>query len=241
MLDDIKKFYEKTKLDQAYPDDTNEPPITHTHVFHKSYPRLPSIELPRVEPLSEFEALLQMRESCRNFSPESLRLADLSYILSSCRIVDNSRDPERRTYPSAGARFPIEIYLVSFNIAGLTSGAYHYNMQNQSLELLWDKDLHEYEKEIVSPYLSNTALALIFTSVISRAEVKYGAKAYPYSLIEAGHMAQNVQLACTKRNLGSCPIGGFINNRVSQILDVTEDEIPIYVIGIGKRCPNEEI
>ena len=60
-------------------------------------------------------------------------------------------------------------------------------------------------------------------------------KAYQYSHIEAGHMGQIIQLACTKYDIGSCPIGGFINDKISEILDITKDEIPIYVIGIGKK------
>lgn len=145
-----------------------------------------------------------------------------------------NRQPEKRTYPSAGARFPIETYVISFNVAGLENGAYHYNIDKWSLEQLWKKDFRRQEKEIVSPYLQNTSVAIILTSVIQRTEVKYGIKAYPYSLLEAGHIAQNVQLACTKYNIGSCTIGGFVNDIITEILDLTKEEIPLYVIGIGK-------
>ena len=87
---------------------------------------------------------------------------------------------------------------------------------------------------IVSPHLTGTAVALVFTAVIARAEVKYGARAYAFSLLEAGHMAQNISLVCTKLDIGCCPVGGFVNDTLVKIIDLTEHEIPIYVYGMGK-------
>jgi len=234
VLDEIKKFYEKTKI-VKFNDDEGIAPITFVHVFHKHYPRLPSIKLPQVDVDGEFEGLLKSRKSVREFSEEPISLTDLAKILHSSRIVDPNRDPERRTYPSAGARFPVEIYLTSFNVNGLEKGAYHYDITQMKLEQLWKKDLGMYKEEIVSPYLRNPAAALILTSVVPRSEVKYGYKAYPYSLIEVGHIAQNILLSCCKYNVGACPVGGFVNNRVTEILDLTQDELPLYVIGLGRN------
>ncbi len=236
MLDETRDFYRKTKLDKALGPPGEEAPITWTKVFYKSYPRLPKIALPKAMPDGQFGELLESRQSWRDFSKEPVSLEELAPVLLSCRIVDRERQPERRTYPSAGARFPVEIYLAAFNVNGLDGGAYHYNIADESLELLWKKDLRPYEKELASPFLANTAAALMLTSVMARSEVKYGHKAYPYSLIEAGHMGQNIQLACTKYGLGCCPIGGYVNDMVSKILDLTDEEIPIYVLGIGKPC-----
>jgi len=236
MFKEIRNFYKKTKL---YPDieGTVEetPPITHIEVFRKSYPRLPSIKLQEVNrECSEFEALLNYRESHRNFSDSPLSFAELSKVIGSCRIVDTKRKPERRTYPSGGARFPVELYLVSYNVHGLKHGAYHYNIDKNSLELLLEQDLTVSRRELISPYLENPAATIIFTSVIARSEVKYGLRAYPYSLIEAGHMGQNLQLAASEIEVGSCPVSGFIDDTVKKILDLTDDEIPIYSISIGK-------
>lgn len=234
MLDDIKKFYEKTKNREVVDDSGGEAPITHVHVFHKEYPRLPSVDLPTIgNDDSQLELLLEMRKSTRVFSDKPITLNDLSRVLRSCRIVDNTRDPEKRTYPSAGARFPVELYLVSFNVDGLNPGAYHYNMKKNTLESLWEKNLRTRQRELISPYLDNPAATLILTSVISRAEVKYGLRAYPYSLIEAGHMGQNIHLKCCELGMGSCSVSGFVDDAVKEILDLTDDEIPIYTISIG--------
>lgn len=237
MFKEIRNFYGKTKLyEKDLEDEIDDAPnITHIEVFRKSYPRLPSINLLGVDrENSEFENLLGHRESNRIFSESPLSLYELSKIIGSCRIADNDRKPERRTYPSGGARFPVELYLISYNIDDLKKGAYHYNMKDNSLELLLEEDLTKQRRELISPYLENPVGTIFFTSVIARSEVKYGLRAYPYSLIEAGHMGQNIQLAASEIGIGSCPVSGFIDDTVKSILDLTDDEIPIYSISIGR-------
>jgi len=235
MLPIIKKFYKTIENRKVLEVPDMEAPITHVHVFHKEYPRMPYVDLPRYDTDSELEVLFGMRESTRVFSDEPLKRDEIAKILGSCRIVDASRQPERRTYPSGGARFPVELYLVSFNIVDVESGAYHYNMKKGRLEQLWKKDLISIRRELISPYLENPAATIIFTAVISRSEVKYGARAYPYALIETGHMGQNIHLACAEIGIGSCSVSGFVDSTVKEMLDVTDGEIPIYTISIGRK------
>lgn len=236
MIKDIENFYKKTKLKEIV--ETEEtPPIAYSHVFYKTYPRLPKVSLPKEKPNKKskgLEDLWEKRKSIREFSKEPLSLDDVAKAIRSNKIIDPYRDPEKRTYPSGGARFPVETYLISFNVENLSSGAYHYNMKDDNLELLLKENLQEKNKEIVSPPLENPSAAIIMTSVLSRMEVKYGHKAYPYSFIEAGHMGQNIQLACAQEDIGSCCVGGFLDDTIKEILDLTENEIPLYVVGIGK-------
>lgn len=235
MLNQTRKFYNLTKLDKSLEESEREAPPTWIKVFYKEYPRLPSRTLPAVRDEGEFEELLRMRESRRIFSDNPLKLEELSQILGSCRIVDADRQPEKRTYPSGGARFPVELYLLAFNVKDIEEGAYHYNMKDNKLETLWEKDLKPFRREIISPYLENPAATIVFTSVISRSEVKYGPRAYPFSFIEAGHMGQNILLKATEIGIDSCPVSGFIDDRIKKILDLTDAEIPIYSINVGKR------
>lgn len=236
MLKGTKKYYESLKNKEMLEDDGSESHITHVHVFHKEYPRLPSVELPDTyNPDSELQTLLDMQESTRFFSDTPLKLEEIAKIIRSCRITDYRRIPEKRSYPSGGARFPVELYIVSFNVKDLAPGAYHYNIKKGNLEQLWKKDLKDRRRELISPYLENPAASLVLTSVISRSEVKYGLRAYPYSLIEAGHMGQNIQLTCAEIGIGSCSVSGFVDDTFKEILDLTNDEIPIYSICIGRR------
>jgi len=233
MLDDIKIFYEKIKNKEVI-EDSGSVPVTYTHIFHKEYPRLPAINLIKTnDEESQLDMLLGMRKSTRNFSEKPLDLKDLSQIILSCKITDAKRDPEKRTYPSGGARFPIELYLVSFNVSGLDPGAYHYNIKKETLELLWKQNLQDKQRELISPYLDNPAVVFIFTSVVARSEIKYGLRAYPYSLIEAGHIGQNIQLKATELGIGTCSVSGFVDDAVKDILDLTDDEIPVYTLSAG--------
>ena len=235
MIPEIRAFYEAAKVGQAATGSTGEAetPITHVKVFHKPYPRFPRIALPEAKDTGELADLMGRRATEREFSSTPLTVEQLAHVLHACRIVDNDRDPERRTYPSAGARFPVEIYPIVFNVENLAAGCYHYDIAGDTLEVLWEKDLSDQAIEIVSPYVSQPAVALVFTAVIARAEVKYGARAYPFSLLEAGHMAQNISLTCTKHGIGACPVGGFVNDSIVKIIDLTEHEIPIYVYALG--------
>lgn len=237
MLKETRDFYRKTRLLPDSEETTEETfNITHIEVFRKSYPRLPSVKLQEVDREdSEFENLLDHRESHRDFLDSPISLAELSKIVGSCRIVDVERKPERRTYPSGGARFPVELYVVSYEVDELESGAYHYNMKDNSLELLLGGDLKKQRRELISPYLENPAVTIIFTSVIARSEVKYGLRAYPYSLIEAGHMGQNILLASAEIGVGACPVSGFVDDTVINLLDLSKNEIPIYSISLGKK------
>lgn len=238
MLKIIREFYESIKNNKIVEPASEEPPITHTMVFHKNYPRFPSIKLPGTNKNSDLERLLELRKSTRNFSDESLRFEDIAKILKSCRIIDDNRSPEKRTYPSGGARFPVEIYFISYNVRDLKDGAYHYDIVSECLELILEENLKPKRRELISPYLENPAATIVLTSIISRSEVKYGARAYPYSLLEAGHMGQNIYLICAEQKIGCCSVSGFVDDTIKEILDLTDEELPIYTISIGRKKNN---
>jgi SagB-type dehydrogenase family enzyme len=237
MLDETTKFYRLTR-NTAAPSvaASSEPaPITPTQIFYKEYPRFETVELPEVQRITtSLDDAWASRRSGREFSDAPLSLRDVSRLLGACRIVDDERQTERRTYPSAGARFPIECYLLAYRVERLTVGCYHYKVRTHELEVLWPADLTPRTAEVVSPFVTNPAAAIVMTSVISRLEVKYGYKAYPFSYLEAGHMAQNMLLAAAGAGIGACPVGGFVDQTIVDLLDLTGDEIPVYVIAAGR-------
>lgn len=235
MLDETAKFYRLTR-NVATPSIPAEPaPIAHTQIFYKEYPRFETIELPD-PPAARItlDDAWAKRRSAREFSESALSLEDVSALLGACRIVEDERETERRTYPSAGARFPVECYLLAYRVNGLDVGCYHYKVRTHELEVLWPADLASRTAEVVSPFVTNPGAAIVMTSVISRAEVKYAYKAYPFSYLEAGHMAQNILLAAAGAGIGACPIGGYVDAAIVELLDVTEDEIPLYVVAAGR-------
>ncbi len=237
MLDATRKFYELTRNAKApaAPQPGEAAPTSHTRIFYKEYPRFETLSLPESPPQQATLAeTWEARGSHREFSDVPLRLEDVSALLGSCGIMSAAEERERRTYPSAGARFPIESYLLAFRVEGLETGCYHYKVRSHELERMWPENLAERSDEIVSPFVSNPAAAIVMTSVLSRAEVKYRYKALPFSYLEAGHMAQNMLLAAAASGVGACPIGGFVDQTLVDLLDLTDGEIPVYVIAAGR-------
>lgn len=203
--------------------------------WRKSYPRFPSIPLDSGQVPTVVERLLEERSSNRVFSPHKLPLSKLSGILGVCRVFDTGRIPERRGYASAGATFPLEIYVVSFATTGLSPNtAFHLEIDGMELEEMWGNQFGAEFRSILPDYIENPAAAIVMTTVISRSEVRYGAKSYPFSFVEAGLLGQNIQLAATSLGVGSCMIGGFPNDLLTEALDLPEDEFPVMVIALGE-------
>jgi len=82
--------------------------------------------------------------------------------------------------------------------------------------------------------IANCSLLLVITAMFGRTKIKYGERGYRFVLLEAGHVAQNICLAAVGMNLGACPIGGFVDDLVHEVLDVDGvDEAAIYAVAIG--------
>lgn len=244
MLKDIRKFYEKTKFDFSKKEVIKnfQWPLNWIKIFFKTYPRFPKIRFKSLKVKGELYSLLSKRISIRDFKEEPVSLQDLEKVLYfSVGIKGSNKDinKTRRFYPSAGARYPIETYLISNNIEGVDKGLYHYNVKSNELERLLKKDLTKESKRIFGEEASkDNPNFIISTGVMSRNEVKYGINAYRFALLEAGHIGQNISLVSEKIGLGSCAIGGFDNDELVRLLDLGEDEIPLYVFSFGK--PKEQ-
>ena len=145
LLKDIEDFYKKTKLDKVIKLTNNNAPIEYVHIFHKAYPRFKTVRLPKQDFSGEYETLLKKRGSERNFSSKPVTLLKVSQIMKAVAITNKVN--EKRSYPSAGARYPIELYIIAFNIKGLKKGVYHFNSMDFVLECLWDTDLSKRVKD----------------------------------------------------------------------------------------------
>ncbi len=240
MLKITKRYYSATKYSQKQElPKEGEIPLSWRRIFYKSYSRLASKKLSPTEPEKDFslEGIMHQRETTRKFSENPLSFANVSNLLvHSAGISLFYKAREKRVYPSAGARYPIEMYFVSNNIEELDKGIYHYNIKRNSVERLLESVKCEQIKEIIiQPDLRIPPALFILTAVLSRSDIKYGENAYRFALIESGHIGQNIYLLCEKYGLGCCAIGGFDNDILSKIIDLTEEEIPLYLIGVGNK------
>lgn len=184
------------------------------------------------------EDAIQRRRSVRKYSNELMTLEELSRLLYNTGGINAERwGYKLRSAPSAGALYPVEIYLVIHRVEGLKAGLYHYAVKDHALELLRADDLRG---EIVShglmqEFLGQANLVLVFTAFFQRSRWKYQERSYRYALIEAGHLGQNVYLAATSMGMGACAVGAFLDNNLNSMLGVDgRNEAAIYTLSVGK-------
>ena len=178
-------------------------------------------------PLSLEETFLQ-RRSVREFSMEQLSTNEISQLLWAAQGIT---DPHGfRTAPSAGALYPLELYVV------LEGGVFHYDPNAHTLTRVNGGDLRSdlFSVSLKQEAVRNAPMILVVTAVISRTEAKYGRARSPrYVHLEAGHAAQNALLQAVSLGLGAVPIGAFEDTRVQEVLGLPADHEPLYLIPIG--------
>ncbi len=234
------KFHEKTNNQEISPVDFKKTPKAWSKIHFKTYPRFQRMNLDYLTQTKGVADVMRQRRSVREFSNKSISKAMLSYILySACGIIklDKNIDNSRRPYPSAGARYPLEVYLIILGCKGLDKGLYHYNVLEHKLELIINKDLSNWLSKTMGKetWVLSSSIVFIITAVLDRVRIKYAERGYRYALLEAGHLAQNLCLLTTELGLGSCPIGGYIDSEVDKLLDITHaKEVTLYLIAVGK-------
>ncbi|MCS7286458.1 MAG: SagB/ThcOx family dehydrogenase [Anaerolineae bacterium] len=207
----------------------------------KEYPNAPTIPLPKPVPIGKMsvEEALEKRRSIRDYSREPLSLQELSLLLHLTDGITLWRyGIGFRTAPSAGALYPIEIYLVINRVEGLKPGIYHYNVRAHTLELLKEGD---FRQEMVNYCLGQempgtAAVTFILTAMFQRIRWKYRERAYRYILLEGGHIGQNIYLGATAMGLGACAIGAFLDDPVNSLIGIDgKREAVIYILTVGKK------
>lgn len=185
---------------------------------------------PRTEGPLSLEAALQRRRSVREFSAEPLTIEELSQLLWSAQGITDSRG--YRTAPSAGALYPLELYLAT------SEGLFRYIPEDHALLLVRGGDLRPQLSDVAlgQESIAEAPATIIFTAVFSRTEERYGTARSPrYIHLEAGHAAQNVLLQAVALGLGAVPVGAFHDSRLSSVLDLPSDHVPLYLVPIGRQ------
>ena len=179
------------------------------------------------------EAILH-RRSVRQYTKEGITLNDLSQLLWAAQGITSEEG--FRTAPSAGALYPLEVYVVAGGVDGLSDGVYRYRAEGHTLQRICDGDLRENLSEcaLKQTQITDAAVDIVFAAVFNRTTAKYGERGVRYVYIEAGHAAQNVYLQAEALGLGVCAVGAFYEQEVSELLALPDDETPIYILTIGK-------
>lgn len=201
-------------------------------IYYKKYPAVTKLPLPKVEPkVGTLFSFLEKRKS--GISAKSISLEDLSYILK-CGYGIVGNNEIRRTTPSAGARYPLEIYvLIADKNSTVETGFYHYSIREHSLELARLVSLSEESvKEMFFEEEGTRLMYIVITGVFQRTISKYGSRGYRYLLLEAGHVGQNIIVAATERGVTTRPLGSVDEVKVEKILGLDSEERVIYCIGL---------
>lgn len=239
-------FHENSKLGRLTQSLSDEEVLARMKELSESLPFVgyPIVELPLVSRslnLSLDEAIVS-RITTRELAPQTMLLEDVACLLY--HAYGQTRDNKEtdfprpfRVVPSAGAMYPLEIFLFSSRVEGLLSGLYHYNPAHKHLRLLAPGDhANTIADTLVQPELAHGASLIIFiTALFERSVSKYGNRGYRFALLEAGHVGQNINLASTAMGLGSVNIGGYFDRETDDFLGLDGiSHSTIYVISIGK-------
>jgi SagB-type dehydrogenase family enzyme len=209
--------------------------------LYKTYPGAPVTPLPAPDVsgggLATEQAIVR-RRSTRDYANRPLALADLSRVLFlGSGIATDQWGQKHRTAPSSGALYPIELYPVVHNVAGLERGVYHYGFERHELRLVnaGDWRARVVEQGIGQEFLGEANAVVFLTMILQRMRFKYQDRAYRYGLIEAGHIGENLYLAATSMGLGACAVGAFMDDDMNALLGVDGiEEAIVYMLALGK-------
>ena len=193
--------------------------------------RLPA---PATRGAVSLEETLRARRSVRGFTDEALTLAQLSQLLWAAQGITDAEG--HRTAPSAGARYPIELYVVAANVSGLPAGVYKYRPREHDLVRHLDGDRRSrlVEAAVRQDWILTAAAVVAITSVDERTRARYHDRTERYVAIEAGHVGQNLCLQAVALGLGTTVVGAFQDDSVTSALSLERSERPIVLIPVGK-------
>lgn len=241
-------FHENTKLAplsaRAYTQmitKKGSSPLMQTLVANpfKVYSLMDQCELERPGELNELEKLITARRSIRSYSGEALTQQELSRLL----LYTYGKLDQKRNYrpvASGGALYPLELYIVPINVEGLEHGwVYHYNADRHALDVVRREDCWEEFRHLV--WLADIedrekiSMVVVVTAVFARCTMKYQDRGYRLVLIEAGEVGHNLALLAASLGLGTCLLGGFLDDKLSKLLDIDGvDEAPLLPIVVGR-------
>ena len=196
------------------------------------------ISLPRAafEGDTSVEMALRSRRSVRDYSRSALSLDDVSQLLWAAQGITKKRGG-LRTAPSAGALYPLEIYVVAGNVDDLPDGIYRYVPKGHDLLGLTDGDKRKAlaDAALGQSWVRRAPMVLVIAAVYERSKRKYGRRGIRYSHIEVGHAAQNVYLQAATLGLGTVIVGAFDDEEVQAVLELPADHEPLALMPVGRK------
>ncbi len=196
------------------------------------------IKLPFPNPQGKIsvEEAISKRRSVRRFRAQPLSLVQLSQLLWSAQGITGTGG--RRAAPSAGATYPLEIFVAigEHGIESLAAGIYHYQVDSHSLSLHLSGDLRQKlaDTALGQSFIANCPVDIVVCALHPRTAYRYGRRGERYVHMEVGHVGQNVSLQAVALGLATVMVGAFEDEEVGKVLKLEEQIKPLYIIPIGK-------
>ena len=190
---------------------------------------------PSVTGTTSLEQLLAQRRSIRDYHATALELPEIGQLLWAAQGITHLQG--LRTAPSAGALYPLEIYVVTGGIEGLAQGVYHYEPRYHQLIKKSDGDLREAlaRAALSQDWIKNASTIFVFTADYERTTRKYGKRGKRYVHIEVGHAAQNLFLQSESLGLATVVIGAFHDDEVARLLQLPNELQPLLLMPVGRK------
>jgi len=183
------------------------------------------------------EESIAKRRSIRDFSSEPITKSELSQILWAAQgITDTSS--KARSVPSAGATYPLEIFVVCGKkcVEGIDAGIYYYDLNSHSLALQHEGDgrLELAKASVFQRSILEAPVSIVICAVNVRTTYGYGSRGERYVHIEVGHAGQNIYLQATALGLGTVAVGAFQDEQVREVLKLDKEYEPLYIMPVGR-------
>ncbi|MBU4221528.1 MAG: SagB/ThcOx family dehydrogenase [Euryarchaeota archaeon] len=190
---------------------------------------------PKYDSGTSVEQALLNRRSVREYKDEPMTLTEVSQILWAAQGISDARTGFR-TAPSAGALYPLEVYVIIVNVEGAAKGVYKYAPHEHELVKVRDGNVGDEmaAAAVGQTWVGEGGIIIVFCAVYERTTQKYGDRGIRYVHMEVGHAAQNVYLQAVSLNLGTAVVGAFEDEKVRKILNMSDEEDPLYIVPVGK-------
>ena len=203
--------------------------------LQNSAPEIIQLPAPSFDGETSVEKALLQRRSVRSYTKVPLTVSDISQILWAAQGI-TEKTYGLRTAPSAGALYPLELYLVVTNVDELKPGVYKYKPQDHTIKRISDGDkrIDVSNAALKQDAIENSSAIVIITAIYERTAIKYGSRSERYVYIEVGHVGQNIYLQAVTLGIGTVMIGAFKDEALKKVLGFAKDEYPLAIMPLGK-------
>lgn len=190
---------------------------------------------PRIMGEQSVEVLFKQRRSVRSYQKSPLNLADVGQLLWSAQGVSNAQG--LRTAPSAGALYPLKLFVVVGDVNELSPGIYQYNPEEHSLLKTVNGDLRKslQKAALDQSCIGDAAIIFVFTAIYQRTTWKYGKRGLRYVHMEVGHAGQNLFLQAEALGMGTVVVGAFDDDEIREVLNLDTDVQPLSLMPVGRK------